>query len=444
MSTKKTIQINPELFKMSGNRTRKAREKRELPLAPIISPNNLKSKLLNRIKEHKMKELSETMVPTNKIRTNVNTNTNTGKMDDEFHNAINYLSDLSKKQKSNKDKERIMANKTLKQYKSNLNTYSSAPEYIPGFINASLELPPELQPNHFQVPSLSSSLSPSLSPLLSLSKSESNMSDVPYGCLKNGNKPTFRSWNQTRKNYEHPELINVSTIRPPTPPKRMEMEPTIISNPTNYSVTTTSPMIITNQNSKEEPGPILTREQRLEQIKNKLKKIQDKELNRIPEAVQLNNNLKTLEDMSSKTPSVSLDELPEIDDINDSGFNIPEILREKREDELKIPKKYLKRTVSRKFTLGKSDKLKRVSVLLKDKKTRKNVIDAQKELKKTSITDVRKYLRQHGIIKVGSTAPNEILRKTFEASMLAGEITNTNKDTLLHNFMNGDLSQLPD
>ena len=423
-NTRKTIQINPELFKMPGNRTRKTREKKDLPLTPIISPNNLKSKLLNRIKEHKMKELSETVTTmSNNRRSSPNANITTNKMDDEFHGAINYLSDLSKKQKTRQDKERIMTNKTLKQYKSPSNTYSSPPEYIPGFINASLELPPELQPSPQGA---------------SFSLSESKPSDVPYGCLKNGNKPTFRSWNQTRKNYEHPELINVSTIRPPTPPKRTEMEPT---------VTTTSPMIMTNQISKEEPGPALSREQRLEQIKNKLKKIQDKELNRIPEAVQLTNNLKTLEDMASKTSSlmnISIDELPEIDDINDSVINIPEILREKREDELKIPKKYLKRTVSRKFTLGKSDKLQRVSVLLKDKKTRKNIIDAQKELKKTSITDVRKYLRQHGIIKVGSTAPNEILRKTFEASMLAGEITNTNKDTLLHNFMNGDLSQLPD
>ena len=44
MSTKKTIQINPELFKMAGNKTKKNRERRELTLKPLVSPNNLKDK----------------------------------------------------------------------------------------------------------------------------------------------------------------------------------------------------------------------------------------------------------------------------------------------------------------------------------------------------------------------------------------------------------------
>ena len=49
MSTKKTIQINPELFKLSGgNKTRKNREKKELSLTPIVSANKLKTKLLKR------------------------------------------------------------------------------------------------------------------------------------------------------------------------------------------------------------------------------------------------------------------------------------------------------------------------------------------------------------------------------------------------------------
>ena len=46
---KKTIKINPDLFKMSGNKTRKNRETPVMALNPLVSPSNLKNKLLKRI-----------------------------------------------------------------------------------------------------------------------------------------------------------------------------------------------------------------------------------------------------------------------------------------------------------------------------------------------------------------------------------------------------------
>ena len=108
-------------------------------------------------------------------------------------------------------------------------------------------------------------------------------------------------------------------------------------------------------------------------------------------------------------------------------------LNKKKENE-KI-KQYLKKTIKKKMTLGKLENLRIVSVLIKDNQTRKNIINTQKELKKTSISDIKKYLRQPGIIKAGNTCPSDILRKTFESAVLAGEVNNTNKDTLLYNFL---------
>ena len=109
MSTKKTIQINPELFKMPGNRTKKNRERKELTLNPVVSPNNLKNKLLKRIKDHKNQELKKTN--TNTLSSGIKDSvSNNSTYTDEFYGAIDYLSDLSKKQKQQK----AIHNKTLK------------------------------------------------------------------------------------------------------------------------------------------------------------------------------------------------------------------------------------------------------------------------------------------------------------------------------------------
>jgi len=321
-----------------------------------------------------------------------------------------------------------MNNRTLKQYPSLSNSST--------LTNISLELPAELQEGFSSINHIPSSTIIPISNVSAMNLRYKTDNDVPYGCLKNGSKPTYRSWNQTMKNYEHPELSN---IRPPTPPKKPPVTNSTVA-PTASLINSTVAPTASLINSTVAPQAALTREQRLEQIKNKLKRIQENEINAIPGAATVTANIKTLESMISN--DTEQDKLPEIGDIENTTVNIPDILKEKREkDALNEPKQLLKKTIRRKFTLGKSDKLRRVSVLLKDKKTRKNILDAQKELKKTSISDVRKYLRQHGIIKVGSTAPNDILRKTFEASMLAGEVTNTNKDVLLHNFINGEVTK---
>jgi len=396
MSTKKTIQINPELFKMSGNKSRKNREKKELALNPIVSPNNLKNKLLKRIKEHKTQEINTK--PTAKP-SGISSRSEENNYTDEFYGALDYLSDLTKKQKVNEAKHRALNTKTLKNYQPISNT------------SISLDLPPELQESKTFIPQINDVFNVNYKVI----------DDVPYGCLKNGKKKTYREWKElsTPHNNDIPDIV-----RPPTPPKKnvgMFLEGAIpIEEPKNLNTKIT-----------------LSREERLEQIKNKLKKIQDQETQIKQQSID---DFKKLEKQYS-TPLMEnpLEDLKDFDTHESSSADIEDMIKEREEKkEGEKIKKYLKKTIKRKFTLGKSDKLRRVSVLIKDRQTRKNIINTQKELKKTTITDVKKYLRQHGIIKVGSTCPADILRKTFESAVLTGEVINTNKETMLHNFLSGE------
>ena len=88
MSTKKTIQINPELFKMSKTK-KNTKERKNLTLNPIITPNNLKNKLLKRIKEHKSQEFKDLKNTDSEIQSS-----EPSSYTDEFYGALGYLSDL--------------------------------------------------------------------------------------------------------------------------------------------------------------------------------------------------------------------------------------------------------------------------------------------------------------------------------------------------------------
>jgi len=101
----------------------------------------------------------------------------------------------------------------------------------------------------------------------------------------------------------------------------------------------------------------------------------------------------------------------------------------------KIVQKRIKKLVRRTFQVGKNKQKPVVSVLLPNKTIRNRVSSKTYAIKTTPISDVRKYLIKHGFIKVGSTAPSDVLRKMYESLVLIdGDVKNHNPDNLLFNF----------
>jgi hypothetical protein len=415
----KTIEINPSLFNVGGLSKKNKSRKNKSMSAPLISPNVLKNKLLKRIKEHKNKETknmdnqkmtvetggsSKSSVTNN---TNNTDNTNINSYSDEFNDSIEYLQTLSKQKKTeteNNIKRNAIQRKTIK-------SYSSMP-------SVSLELPDELKETFITVNNDIITNTPNISTPI-LIKNATN--DVPYGILKGGNKPTYRQWNRTQKNYQPPSNtlatnapISERESRLNLLKQKLKQQTTIISQPPMQPI---SPQI-------SQPIQIITQPQVVSHPNLEEVLLTQNLIQKPSQTFSIPQNIITV-------PNTGIN-----GGVNISGVSNPRGGSEP--EKIRTTKKLLKKTIHKKYTLGKSKIKRTVGVLLKDKNTRKNVINAQKELKDKSVNDVKIYLRQHNLIKTGSNAPNDVIRKIYESAMLAGEITNNNKDTMIHNFIKDD------
>jgi hypothetical protein len=193
--------------------------------------------------------------------------------------------------------------------------------------------------------------------------------DPPYGCLKNGTKPTYSQYKKTLK--RKPEF----QIQTPIQTAIQSVIQPLIQNPIQQTPIQTAIQQTPIQKVVQTPSNILNldRKTKLENFKNELIK--------------------------------------------------PNKRKIKRNKTIKI------------YNLGKNNKKRTVGVLVKSGKTRKKIKLEHEVLKKRCISDIKHYLRKHNLIKVGTSAPDNVLRNIYEASNLSGDIYNKNVTTLLHNFM---------
>lgn len=96
-----------------------------------------------------------------------------------------------------------------------------------------------------------------------------------------------------------------------------------------------------------------------------------------------------------------------------------------------------KKTIRRTFQTGKSLKVPKISVLVSNKTIRNNTTLKILKSKEVPISKIKKELIKRGLIKTGTIAPNDLLRKMYETiELLCGDVQNYNSDTMLYNFLN--------
>lgn len=361
MSESKTIQFNPELFKVSGgNKTRKQNKNKGKEIK--YKNNNIhnkttKNKLLKYIREQQELRYKKLFDNNDNLTNNENTNQLVNDENNIFENSVNYLKSVSDKYQQNHNQPTQPTHINTKVTNPIHNTIKHRPSilnaYLPnsGLINTISPIIHTELPDNFtqQIDEPTDKSNIKLS-------TRYNLPPPPkWGCLRNGNLQTYREFmkNQTQRNrYNAPSIIS--------------------RQPLAQTVTTSSPININNQK----------REVMI--IKKNIEK-----QNRINGA-QSNNKLKYLKQ-----------------------------------------KKVIRRT----YKVGKSKYQPEVSILISNKTIRNNITTKTHMLKQVPIQEVKQYLINKGLIRVGTISPNDVLRMMYESSILVGgDIQNHNSENLLYNY----------
>ena len=206
-----------------------------------------------------------------------------------------------------------------------------------------------------------------------------NINSTPkYGCLKNGSLPTYRNYlNKTQNNRP---TIHVGS--------NMPLNSNIPNVVNNITPSQQSPVSVYEKNENTPSSIIETK---------------------------INDGMRRMSELSQRN-----------DILNKLSNNKPKKLKRKK-------------TLRRTYKVGRSSVAPKIGVLVSNKTLRNRISTKKQLLKQTPIQDVKKYLIKHGLIRIGSVTPNDVLRKMYESlSLVCGEVHNHNPDTLLYNYINGN------
>ena len=386
---KKTISIDKDLFtlgaKKGGKKNKTEKKKKD---TPVVKPNKLRKDLLSKIKKHQQME---------QLKNNSNNSQHEEKKN-EFNDSLTYLHDLSKKHKQKKQKTKKNHHRNNSGGNNLVNI--DLPENIFDSVKPSTEIQtnnhhqpqhhqPHHQPHHQQdITSSNIIYNNQLPESLRINTPISNNYPLQGGNITNKSIP-----------IENPPSI------------------TITENPTDHINNNIEDSEIFEDNEIIEDNNVtfndkIEKEYSINNIANNIILPND---NSVPYGCLKGGDKPTYRLWNNKTSK-------------NNGYSKPERIKHKK---FKQKKRKTRRT---KYKLGKTKK--NISILIKNNKTRRNVQIEMGKLKQKPITEVKKYLYEKNLLKIGSSAPNDVLRTMYEQAILSGDITNIGNGVLLHNFLN--------
>ncbi len=359
---------------LSGKKSTKTEKKRKETLQSLIKPNSIKKSLINKIKSFHKNVRNKN----NNLIKNEQRDKNEQQDNKEgFKNNINYLDNIikSRKEKKRLKKERKKQRTLKKELDKQLSSQGNIEQY-------------------------------NISPMTNLNQSTSNLKtslinqQIKLDIPKTFDKPI--------NNLENTQNINQQTTN-----VAINDNPNKIPRFSNYNTT-----------QKEPPYGCLKGGSKptYSQYKRTIKK---------PES---NFNINSIE-----KPKLGFIDKPSEQNVFNRQKklnNLKDILATPKNEKTSIIKNQKVRKTIKLYKLGKIKN--KVSVLVKSGLTRKKVKDEHKILKETCLSDVKKYLRKHNLIKMGSSAPEDVLRNMYEDSYLSGKVFNKNPENLLHNYLNDE------
>lgn len=420
--SKKVIQIKPELFKMNKAKTIRTSKKMSAPIDTTKIKEQLTANILKRRKQ-KLRMESEIEKK---------------KEESEFDKSFNFMV-------NEKEKEREVKEKNLKRSIKNRSQSNQ--------VLVNVEWPTEMKTDSSEVaPAIWSDKELEEVPIENMSDSMLSYKidkDINYGCLKGGIKKTFKNLNSIRshnKTISNRVQFNQALESPSSPSQIpsivptynliqapmstlseiMPIAPTAVIDTPPITTTPINPMILTPPVATIVPSYIPT-------------------TGSVQPATSTGGDIKnvsiqyTIPEPEYIPPPITMTTNPAMVPVELTSELVKNQEKLSKEASVKVPsiKETIKRkTIKHRYTLGKSKTINnRISVLSTSKTRIKQIQDAKRELQKTSIEKMKRYLMDRNLLSSGSAAPSDVIKKMYEESNIAADITNHNDALLLENYL---------